>query len=445
MVINYPPGPKSRSPLGHLFEFARNPLAFLVDVAAAYGDIAHFKIRKRDVYLLVHPEDVQEVLVTRQRHFVKNPGFQTIKKILGEGLLSSEGTFHLRQRRMIQPIFHKHKVANYGEIMLERLVSFEKRWKDGSQISMDQEMARLTLEIVGKALFGAEVGGRTDQISTALNDAMSLFHHITSPAALIRDRIPFLKDRRFERGKERLDIEIVEIIRSYRREESDTGSLLNLLIEARDEEDPQARMTDEQIRDEALTLLLAGHETTAVALTWVWYLLSQHPEVEAELHEELNRVLAGRQPVVDDIPQLTLTARILEETLRLYPPVYMLGRQTLEDFPARGYIIPAGSSVIVSPFITQRDARFFPEPERFNPQRWTPENRSRLPKFAFFPFGGGQRVCIGEPFARQESILILAALGQVWSARTVPGYRADVQPRVTLRPRGGMPMILKKR
>lgn len=445
MVIKYPPGPKSLSPLGHLFEFAQNPLAFLVDVAAEYGDIAHFKIRKRDVFLLVHPEDVQELLVSRQRQFVKNPGFQTIKKILGEGLLSSEGDFHLRQRRMIQPIFHKHKVANYGEIMLERLVNFEKRWKDGSQVSMDQEMARLTLEIVGKALFGAEVGGRADQISTALNDAMSLFHHITSPASLIRDRIPFLRDRRFERGKERLDREIIEIIRSYRNEENDSGSLLSLLIESRDEEDPQARMTDEQIRDEALTLLLAGHETTAVALTWTWYILSQHPQVEAELLEELHRVLAGRQPDVDDIPRLTYAAQVLDETLRLYPPVYMLGRQTLEDFPVRGYTIPAGSSVIVSPFITQNDARFFPEPERFNPQRWAPENRSRLPKFAFFPFGGGQRVCIGEPFARQECILVLAALTQNWSARIVPGYHVDVLPRVTLRPKGGLPMILKRR
>lgn len=446
MTLRFPPGPKRYSPFGHLFEFARNPLAFLIDVAKAYGDIAHFKIRTRDVFLLVHPEDVQEVLVTRQKQFVKNPGFLTLKKILGEGLLTSDGSYHLRQRRMIQPIFHRRQVAEYGEIMVERLANFDQRWKDGSRINMDQEMARLTLEIVGKALFGVEVGDRADRIGVALNDAMTLFHHVTSPAALFRDRIPFLKDRRFQRGKEQLDAEILEIIHSHRKkEEGSAGSLLSLLIEARDDEDPQARMTDEQVRDEALTLLLAGHETTAVALTLAWYLLSQNPEVEAALHTELAQVLAGRQPVVEDIPQLSYTAQVLEETLRLYPPVYMLGRQALEDFPVRGYVLPAGSSVIVSPFITQRDARFFPESERFKPHRWSPENRAALPKFAFFPFGGGQRVCIGEPFARQEAVLALAALTQRWTARTEPGFQAEVLPRVTLRPKGGMPMILRRR
>jgi len=439
-----PPGPKTWLPWGHLFSFASNPLGFLIEIAGQHGDVVHFRIRQRDVFLLKHPQDIEDVLVTHQKNFVKNPGFQTIKRILGEGLLSSQGNFHLRQRRMIQPAFHRQRLAVYAPVMSKHAERVSADWEPGKIVDVFQEMVRLTLAIVGEALFGTDqVKEQADDISQAINDAMSLFHHVTSPLGLLLERLP-LRDRRFEAGRRQLDAAIYRIIQSRRSKEVNREDLLSILLQARDE-NGGSRMSAGQVRDEALTLLLAGHETTAVALTWTWFLLSQNPDAEAKLHGELEQVLSGGRPSLEDVSALNYTRAVLAEALRLYPPVYMIGRKALDDYRVRDYLVPADASIVMSQFITQRDGRFFADPDRFIPGRWIDGGNRDRPRFAYFPFGGGARLCIGEPFAWTEAILIIATLAPRWRLRLEPGYQVELDPRVTLRPNGGLPMVLERR
>ena len=412
-------------------------------MAQQYGDIVAFRIRRRPVFFLNRPELIREVLVTRQRDFVKNPGFQNIRRILGDGLLSSEGDIHMRQRRMIQPVFRRDQVGRYGATVSELAARAGDEWRDGVVLDAADEMSRLALSIVGRSLFGADVGDEASEISRALTDAMSLFEGMSSPTSLLLDRLPMV-NRRFRRGRDRLDETIYRIIEAGRSKASGQGDVLSALLSAEDHEGGEGRMTDKQIRDEALTLFLAGHETMAVALTWTWFLLAHHPEVEAQLKAELDDVLGGRTPTAEDLPKLEYTRMVLAESMRLYPPVYMIGRQALVDFPVDRYVIPAGSSIIMSQYITHRDSRYYPNPERFDPQRWTPEAQAARPKYSYFPFGGGVRVCIGEPFAWLEMILVVAALAQRWRFLPISGREVEMEPRVTLRPKGGMPLVVQR-
>jgi cytochrome P450 len=442
--MSIPPGPTTRSPFGHLFSFAPNPLLFLQRLSGQYGDIVSFRIRKRPVFFLNRPDLIKDVLVTHQRNFVKNPGFQNIRRILGDGLLSSEGDFHLRQRRLIQPAFRRERVNEYAAIVTGFAARAGDRWRDGAEIDMSAEMTRLTLAVVGRAFFNADVEDETSEISQALTDAMSLFEGMSSPSTLIMDKIPLL-NRRFRRGRDRLDEAIYRIIEARRVDASGQNDVLGALLLAEDDDGGGGAMTDKQIRDEALTLFLAGHETSAVALAWTLYLLARHPEVEAELEAELRQVLNGRLPAVQDVPDLQYTRMVLAESMRLYPPVYMIGRQALEDFPVDEFVIPAGSSLIMSQYIMHRDPRFFPHPDRFDPQRWTAEEVAARPKFSYFPFGGGVRLCIGEPFAWLEMILVIASLAQRWKFQVNPIQQVELEPRVTLRPKGGMPLVVRER
>jgi cytochrome P450 len=308
-------------------------------------------------------------------------------------------------------MFGRYRVEGYGRIVTDIAAQTSDRWRDGAEIDVSSEMARLAMAIAGKVLFGADVDDQAGDIGEALADAMSLFEGMSSPVSMLVNRLPLVR-RRFEIGRDRLDASIYRIIDERRKSGGDEGDLLSLLLSAQDVDGGGGQMTDKQVRDEALTLFLAGHETTAVALTWTWYLLSQYPKVEKELQAELRHVLDGRPPSPEDLPQLVYTRMVLAESMRLYPPVYMIGRQALEDFPVDEYVIPAGSSIIMSQYITQRDARYFPEPKRFDPRRWTDEAQAQRPKFSYFPFGGGARVCIGEPLAWLEMILIVATLAQ---------------------------------
>ena len=441
--MSLPPGPTSRSPFGQLFSFAPNPLLFLQNLAKQYGDVVHFKIRRRDVFLLNHPDYIKEVLAANHKKFVKNPGFQNIGRILGMGLLSSEGAFHLQQRRRIQPAFHSQRLKSYASIMCQQTSNLSSRWAADDIVDVYQEMAWLTMAIVSRCLFTTEVEARSGEINRALTDAMSLFESMTSPRALLMSRLP-LGEKRFERGLARLDDVIYEIINERKADSADRGDLLSILM-AGDGSDGARMMTNKQVRDEALTLFLAGHETTAVALTWTWYLLSRHPEARTSLVDEIDSVLGGRLPSEDDVTKLKYTKMVLAESMRLYPPVYMVGRQALEDFPVGRYIIPAGSSIILSQYIIHHDERFYSNPDAFYPLRWLPENQAGRPKFSYFPFGGGPRVCIGESFAWLEMTLILAILAQRWWFEIPSKSMVRIQPRVTLRPKGGMPAILKRR
>jgi cytochrome P450 len=439
-----PPGPRNRLAIPGLLRFRRDPTGFLERVARRHGDVAHFRFGRRRLYLLSHPDHVRDVLVARHRNFIKSYALQRSRVLLGEGLLTSEGEFHLRQRRLSQPAFHRDRIDGYGRVMAEAAARTGERWRDGATIDMAADMARLTLAIVGRTLFDADVEDEADELGRALTDAMILFDRLTIPFTEWLDRLPLPSNRRFFRARDRLDATIYRMIEEHRRGD-DRGDLLSMLLQARDEEGDGGRMTDQQLRDEALTLFLAGHETTANALTWTWYLLSQHPHAEERLHAELDAVLGGRAPQPEDLPRLAYARGVLAESMRLFPPAWVIGRQPREDFEIGGYRIPAGTIVMMSPWVIQRDPRFWPEPLRFDPGRWTPEAEAARHRFAYFPFGAGPRKCIGEGFAWMEGTLVLAALAQRWRARLVPGHPVERQPLITLRPRHGMRMTLERR
>ena len=439
-----PPGPKRKIFGGNFFAFRRNALNYLQRLAREYGDIVYFQMGPQAVYFLNHPDYVRDVLITHQDHFMKGRALQRAKRLLGEGLLTSEGEFHRRQRRLAQPAFHRQRIASYGEVMTDYAARTGERWKDGETLDIAHEMMRLTLGIVGKTLFDADVESEADEIGGALTEVMNLFDLLLMPFSELLEKFPLPQTRRFQRARDRLDATIYRMIDERRRSGRDHGDLLSMLLMAQDEEGDQSGMTDEQVRDEAMTIFLAGHETTANALTWTWYLLSQHPEVEAKLHTEIERVLGGRLPEVADVPELRYTEMILAEAMRLYPPAWAIGRLAIKDYEVGGYTIPKKSLVLLSQYVMHRDTRFYTEPERFDPERWTPQAREARPQYAYFPFGGGPRRCIGEGFAWMEGILLIATLAQKWRLHLVPGHPVEPQPLVTLRTKYGMKMSLEK-
>lgn len=442
-VTSTPPGPKGRLLVGVLPEFRKDPAAFLEKMARQYGDVVYLPLGRQHIYYLGHPDAIRDVLVTHQNKFKKSRMLERARVLLGDGLLTSEGDHHRRQRRLVQPAFHRDRLAGYGAVMVDRAAVARDGWRSGQPFDVLQEMMRLTLAIVAKTLFSTDVDSEADDIGTALTQVFDLFEVILMPFSEILEKLPLPAVRRFKRARKRLDETIYRLIAEHRASGRDTGDLLSMLLLAQDEEG-SGGMTDVQVRDEALTLFLAGHETTADALTWAWYLLSQNEQAEAAFHAELDQVLGGRLPAFDDLPQLRYTERVFAETLRLYPPAWGIGRRALEDYQAGGFLIPARSVVLTSPYAVHRDPRWFSDPLAFRPERWSTEDPSR-PKFAYFPFGGGARVCIGERFAWMEGTLLLAAIGQRWRLRLEPGHRVETQARITLRPKYGMRMIAKSR
>jgi cytochrome P450 len=439
-----PPGPKGKPLIGLFPEFRKDPPAFLLDVAQRHGDIAYFKLGPQHMYLLNKPEYVQDVLVTQSSKFMKSRIMQRAKVLLGEGLLTSEGQVHLRQRRLAQPAFHRQRIAGYAATMVQCARRTAGKWTDGETRDISEDMMRLTLAVVAQTLFGADVDSDANEIGQALTDVLGMFNLMLIPFADLLQKLPLPSMRRFERARSFLDKTIYDIVNERRKTDEDRGDLLSMLLLAQDEQGDGGSMTDTQVRDEALTLFLAGHETTANALTWSWYLLSQHPEVEARMRAELQTVLEGRAPTFDDLPQLRYTEMIFAESMRLYPPAWAISRLVTEDHFAADYRIPAGSIVMMSPYVMHRNPKYFPEPERFDPQRWTPEARETRPKFSYFPFGGGPRVCIGERFAWTEGVLVLATIAQNWHMRLEPGHRVAHHAQITLRTRYGMRMQLQR-
>ncbi len=444
-AVTSPPSSPGKPFVGHLLEFRRDPPRFLSKLAREHGDIVHFKLGPQDIYLLNHPDYIKDVLVTNNRNFAKSRGLQMAKKFLGEGLLTSEGEFHRRQRRLAQPAFHRQRINAYAEIMTDHAARTSARWRDGETQDIWQEMMRLTLAIVGKTLFDADVESEAPEIGKALTDVMQLFERITNPFAGLLEKLPLPGNVRWLKAKERLDSTIYRIINERRVSGEDRGDLLSMLLLAQDEEGDGGSMTDEQLRDEAMTLFIAGHETTANALTWTWYLVSQHPQVEAKLHDEIDTVLAGKTPTAADVMRLRYTEMVFAEAMRMYPPAWTMGRRVVADYQIGQYVVPAESIVLMSPWVMHHDSRFFPDPFRFDPERWTPEARETRPKFSYFPFGGGPRVCIGEQFAWMEGALLIATIARQWRMRLVPGQRVEPKPMITLRPKYGMRMVVSER
>lgn len=441
-VNRFPPGPKSWLPWRTLVALRRDPLDFFQKVAREYGDIAYFRLGPENVFLLNHPDLIKDVLVTHSHNFRKGRGLERAKALLGEGLLTSEGEFHKRQRRLAQPAFHRQRIGSYAAVMTEYAARLRDRWQDGTTTDISREMMRLTLAIVGKTLFGADVESEAEEIRRALTHAMEMFSSITLPFSDLLVKLPLPGYRRFQKAKARLDSTIYRIIEEHRASRRDRGDLLSMLLLAQDTEGDGGGMSDQQLRDEAMTIFLAGHETTANALAWTWYLLSLHPEVESRLHQEVDSVLEGRRATLEDLPKLCYTEMVLAESLRLYPPAWIVGRRALAEYAVAGYTVPARSLVLMSQWVMHRDPRYFPDPLRFDPERWTPEAQASRPKFCYFPFGGGSRVCIGESFAWMEGVLVLATLAQAWRLRLVPGHPVKPLPLVTLRPKYGIRMVV---
>jgi cytochrome P450 len=432
-----PPGPRDGFLLRRLMTFRRDPPGTLQALQREHGDVATFRMGKRRFYVLSHPDLVRDVLVTHHRNFIKSYALQRARVLLGHGLLTSENPLHMRQRRLAQPAFHRDRVAAMARTMVRYAEDAAGRWRAGMEVDAGAEMNRLTLAIAGETLLGAGVEDEADEIRSALTDALGLFNRLHNPFGELLDKIPVPGTIRMRRARARLDATIYRAIAQRRASGEQHDDLLGMLLAARDEEDDGAGMTDEQLRDELLTLFLAGHETTANALAWTWHLLSQHPDAEARLHDELRTTLGGRAPTAADYPALPFTRAVLAESMRIRPPAWTIGRQPLEDFEAGGYRIRAGTIVLVSPWIVQRDPRWWSEPEAFRPERWmAPDFEASLPRMAYFPFGGGPRKCIGEGFAWMEGVLSLATLARRWRLRLVPGARVVPEARITLRPVG---------
>ena len=430
--------------------FRSNPLKFLSGLARDYGDVVYYKLGPADVYFVNDPELIREVLVMQDRKFTKSRALQRARVLLGDGLLTSEGSFHMRQRRLVQPAFHRERLMAYSKVMVEYALRTRERWKPGSTLDISKEMMQLTLSVVGKTLFSADVEGEAAEVGEALTSVLEMFNLLLLPFSEFMEKLPLPWVKRYERGRKVLDDIIYGMIRDRRASGArDQGDLLSMLLLAKDEdgsgEDGGGGMSDEQVRDEALTLFLAGHETTANALTWTWYLLSQNPQCEARMHAEVDEVLHGREPAWDDLPNLRYTEMVLAESMRIFPPVWAIGRMSTEALQLGGVEIGPKSIVIVSPYVMHRNAKYYPEPQRFDPERWTPEAKKARPQFSYFPFGGGSRLCIGERFAWMEGVLILASVAQKWKLRLDPAQRVEPQPIITLRTKYGMRMKIEPR
>jgi cytochrome P450 len=445
-----PPKVRQRYPGEIVLGQFRDEIGLELRLAREYGDTYRHSIGPFHVSVANHPDAIEQVLVSRSHEFKKDPFYETMKRILGEGLLTSEGEFHKKQRRQIQPIFHHRLIEEYGKTMVEFSACHRERWREGQTFDLHHELMALTLAVVGKTLFGADVERDAGDVGEALSTILGIFDEIAlflliffaGTAAEYVERLPLPSVRRFHEAIERLDAVIFRLIREKRAAGADGTDLLSRLLHAQKE---GSGMSDQQVRDEAITIFLAGHETTSVALTWTFYLLSRHTAVEEKLHAELDEVLGERLPTVDDLDRLTYTRKVLSESMRLYPPVPGIGREALSDVEINGHLVPKGTSVFMSQFIVHRDPRWYPEPRRFDPERWEPEEEAKRPKYSYFPFGGGSRICIGESFAWMEGVLVLATLAQRWKLRLVPGHPVALDPKITLRPRYGMRMTVSER
>jgi len=480
-ITKYPPGPTSKMPGKLVRQFIKDPINTLSKISQEYGEIAYFKLGpKQRVYFINNPDYIEKILIYDHRNFKKGPRLQAAKFLLGEGLVTSEGDFHDQQRRLIQPIFHPKRITEYGKIMTDFGIRFRDKWKNGSIIDVAKEMMALTLGVISKSVLSYDVESEADQVGKWLTTTRNYSKRLQSPIGHVIDKIPILPAPRVARkAKEGLDSLVYGLISDRRKQDpshqeelSDNkgyDDLLSKLMEAQESNMTAAaspngnrkaqtpandKMSDKQVRDEVMTIFIAGHETTSNALTWTFYLLSQYPDIEKKLHDEIDTVLGtidengnkvSRIPTSDDIPKLQYTEKVLRESMRVYPPVWSIGRYVENDYSVGEYTIPAGSSIILSQYAMHHDSRYYVEAEQFNPDRWTEDFKSRLPRFSYFPFGGGIRGCIGESFAWIEGILVLATISEKWKMSLVPGQRIGLDAAITMRPKYGMKMKLTQR
>ncbi len=440
----FPPGLALNLPMYLTRRFFRvgNPILLFEHLRNTYGKMARYRVGRGEIVLVSEPDFIREVLVTQAQNFVKERTQKRMKILLGEGLITSGGESHKRQRRIAAPAFHRQRIQTYGSIMVERAAAMRDTWGEGKEIDVSAEMMRLSLEVVARTLFAQEVTPDILSINHEVNAIMKLYNLLIALPRLEEYlHLPLPGLMRFRRARRRLDEVVYRMIAEHRAGGVDRGDLLSMLIRSKDEEEDHSGMTDEQLRDQVLTIFLAGYETVANALSWTWMLLAQNPAAEAKLHDELDEVLQGRLPTIDDLPQLRYTEMVLAESMRLYPPVWAMGRQAVSDVALGPFLFPAGTFFFFSQYIIQRSAEHFTNPLRFEPERFTAEQRAGRSKFVYFPFGAGGRQCIGESFAWMEATLVLATIAQSWRLRLVPNQRLEIQPKITLRPKYGIRMV----
>lgn len=429
--------------MGVMREFNRDTLGF-VERCRDYGDVVLTRFLWIKAYFLYNPRDIESILTTDARSYRKAASLRSpfFYRLVGNGLVTSEGDFWRRQRRLAQPAFHRQRISSYGDIMVQYAQRTLDKWKDGEERDLSRDMNRLTLEIVVKTLFNADISRDADHVGQILTSLVKPFASQATLKWIADNRLPTPGHRRYFNAVSEIDRIVYRIIGERRASGSDEGDLLSMLLEAQDEDGSQ--MTDAQLRDEVMTLFLAGHETTALALSWSWYLLASNPEAEKKFHAELDEVLGGRAPEVSDLPKLAYTEMIAKETMRLYPPAYAVGREAIEETELGGFRVPKGTQVFAFQWATHRDARYFDEPNAFKPERWANGASDQLPKYAYFPFGGGPRQCIGNYFAMMEIVLLLATIGQRFSF-ALTGEKVEVLPVLSLRPKSGIKVKLHHR
>ncbi|MGB6598090.1 MAG: cytochrome P450 [Candidatus Acidiferrum sp.] len=441
--LRFPPGPSTglkRWSLGPLNN--GDPLRYFTEIVREYGDFVGLHILNFRILLINHPDQIEDVLVNHPRKFVKGRVLQANKRVFGKGLLTSEGEFWLRQRRLVQPAFHRARIAGYASTMVEYAERLVCEWQDGEERDIHKEMMRLTLQIVGKTLFDADVEGDAQDVGKSLELLLKLGANFRR-TIFIPQWLPTPTNLRLERAIRQIEKVLYRIIAEKRSSGRDAGDLLSMLLAAQDEDG--SHMNDRQLRDEAITLFLAGHETTANALSWTWWLLAQNPAAELKLHAELSAELDGRAPSLDDLPKLIYTNHIITESMRLYPPAWGTARTAIEEHEIAGYSVPKGSGVSFAQWTVHRDPRWYDAPEEFRPERWEGDLLKRLPRFAYFPFGGGPRQCIGNTFALMETALVLATIAQRYRFRLVEGHPVVPLASITLRPRYGIRVTLESR
>lgn len=442
------PGPRGLFLLGNLLEFRRDVLQLLMDGQRQFGDVVRFRLGPMIVHLVNHPDHIRHVLVTSRDIYDKSTRSSAkIRSITGEGLLTSNGGFWLRQRRLMQPTFSQQRLTRFLGVMTESTTRMLERWtkraEGGAPLDIATEMMALTFTIVGKALFGADLGGEAETVERSSTIILEYTWRRLEKIVELPEWFPSAANRRFRRNLRELDRIVQTLIDERRRNGGVGNDLLSLLLQRCDEETGQ-RMSDEQLRNETLTLLLAGHETSANALTWTWYLLSKHPDVRRRLVAEIAKVLGDRLPTAEDLPRLVYTTAIIKEAMRLYPPIWIMERRVLANDTIGGFDIPAGSSVVISPYVVHRDPRFWDNPEGFDPERFVPPVANERNPHCYIPFGLGQRLCIGNHFVLMEMPIVLALTARAFHLDLVPGSLIVPKPGITLRSQHGLPMTLHR-
>ncbi len=447
--FRYPPGLQRNLPLYLFRRFFRpgNPILLFEHLVRAYGPVSHYKLGGSHIIFLNDPDLIREILVNQASSFIKERTQHRMKILLGQGLITSEGEFHMRQRRIAAPAFHRQRIQNYAGMMVERAAAMRAGWQPQQTFDISAAMMQLTLEIVAQTLFATDVTPEIRQINDEVNVIMRLYNYLVAlPKAESYLRWPIPGLIRFRKARARLDSVVYRMIAERRASNQDRGDLLSMLLAGRDEAQSNDKgMSDRQLRDEVITIFLAGYETVANALTWTWYLLSENPAAAERMHAEIDTALEGRLPTIEDLPKLRYTEMVFAESMRLYPPAWAMGRQSTATVDLGPYRLPAGTYFFFSQYILHRSPEYYPNPLQFDPQRFTPEQKAVRPRFAYFPFGGGSRQCIGEAFAWMEGVLILATIAQQWRFQMVPGQPVDVQPKITLRPKFPMQMVAVRR